>query len=115
MSRFSEYVTSTAFSMSLSQSMVQALCGLYAAENAPERARCRYMGWALAESHAVMTLRALSRRGLLNRKEEGEVVSLSDAGRAIVPLLKLAGLYHVPELDAPAAETIPDTLVEAKP
>lgn len=91
MSNFKDYVTSTAFNLSLSKSMIDALSMLDQYGNT----------WC-----NLMTFRALENRGLVERdltanadlpndlrREISPVVQLTEAGRAVVPLLKLSGLY----------------------
>src|SRR5262245_28689630 len=91
--QFRDYVTGTSFSLSLSRRMIETLCYMD-----------RY-GWALS---SISTARSLHERGLVEwahreRADAGESINystheymkfrLTDAGKAVIPLLKLAGLY----------------------
>lgn len=105
-SLFSSYVTSTAFSLSLSRPQVRMLCDL------------DYWGPRIF-AH-LNTASALVGKGLVERIPPAEVdllpeservwaaqqFRLTEAGRAVIPLLKLAGMYlERPELP-PVAETL---------
>jgi hypothetical protein len=82
MSAFKDYVTSTAFALTISRRQIEAISMLNQYGET----------WLL-----LTTIDALMRKGLVERvKDEqqdcGQYVRLSEAGRAVVPLLKLAGL-----------------------
>jgi len=88
MSLFREYVTSTAFKLSLSKVQIECICQI------DQLGRT----WLL-----LTTFNALAGKGLVERRPAGDGesehpagahVSLTEAGRAVIPLLKLAGLYH---------------------
>lgn len=85
MSAFSEYATSIAFNINLSGPMIEALCGLDKQMNI----------WC-----GDHTVGALVHRGLIERIEGNcECIQLTEAGEAIVPLLRLADVYvHNPYL-----------------
>ncbi|AOI76077.1 hypothetical protein [Burkholderia sp. NRF60-BP8] len=87
--RFRDYVTSTAFSLTLSRRQVEALCQL------------DQMGWCHGYLH---TANALIGKGLCERAEDdGRLVfRLTEAGRAVIPMLKLAGLYEKFQFDREA-------------
>ena len=80
MSEFSDYVTSTAFSLTLSRPQIEMLCQIEATGGS----------W-----QSLMTSHALQRKGLVLRRfdDSGWHLQLTDAGRAVLPLLKLAGLW----------------------
>lgn len=87
MSNFRDYVTSTAFALTISHRQIQCLCNIH------------HFGsyWAL-----LTTFQALERKGLVERikkdeqAKDGTTLQLTDAGRAVIPLLVLAGLYVEP-------------------
>lgn len=87
MSNFRDYVTSTVFALTISHRQIQCMCSLH------------HFGstWAL-----ITTFQALERKGLVERikqeeqHKEGATIRLTDAGRACIPLLVLAGLYVEP-------------------
>ena len=79
---FRDYVTSTAFALTISRRQIEAISMLH------KYGEC----WLL-----LTTIDALIRKGLVERVAEktdcgGGYVRLSEAGRAVIPLLKLAGL-----------------------
>lgn len=89
--KFKDYVTSTAFSLTLSKQMIECLSQLDAQGST-------WTKWT--------TFAALQNRGLVKRDRDANqdlpesirnelspVCMLTDAGRAVIPLLKLAGLY----------------------
>lgn len=99
MSKFSDYVTSTAFSLSLSRRQIEALCAI------------DHYGYTWC---SFMTFASLETKGLVERKFPQKIdnefssevrkapdcayysqaeISLTEAGKAVIPLLKLAGLY----------------------
>jgi hypothetical protein len=92
MSAFKDYATGTAFALSLSKPQIDCLCQI----------EQRGGSWAL-----LMTSYALQRKGLIERQFVGDghdsstwTMSLTEAGVALMPLLKLAGLwtdYTTPE------------------
>lgn len=85
MTAFRDYVTSTAFALTISRRQIEFISQLH------------YLGdsWLL-----LSTFDALARKGLVERVRNdhndqitsGATVRLTEAGRAVVPLLKLAGL-----------------------
>jgi len=93
MSKFAEYATSTAFSVSLSKNQVDMLCALHQGY------------FACEQSHFITTSAALQRRGLVKkvrkrpaREHTGKEVigwkdKLTPAGAIMCDLLKEAGLY----------------------
>lgn len=104
MSNFLDYVTSTAFALTISHRQIQCLCNIHHFGNY----------WAL-----LTTFQALERKGLVERikqdeqHKEGATIRLTDAGRACIPLLVLAGLYveppewvHEPLPKAPEIECV---------
>lgn len=84
MSNFRDYVTSTAFAMTISHRQIQCMCEIHQ--------------WG-ASYRLLSTFQALERKGLVERIKsdekctDGAVIQLTDAGHAVIPLLKLAGLY----------------------
>lgn len=95
MSQFAEYVTSTAFNLSLSKRMIEALCWM------------NHYGNICA---STATVRSLEARGLIERKVPNprrpdgpnddpdapwifSGYAMSEAGKAVIPLLKLCGLF----------------------
>lgn len=87
MDLFREYVTSGAFKLSLSKVQIDCLCQVEQTGGS----------WML-----VTTFNALAAKGLVERTkvegaDGGHLVSgvrITEAGRAVIPLLKLAGLYR---------------------
>jgi hypothetical protein len=89
-SKFKDYVTSTAFNLTLSKPMIECLSQMHQ--------------WGSSWAN-LSTCHALENRGLVERVSEfsdlpehlqhqlAPRVKLSDAGEALVPLLKIAGLY----------------------
>lgn len=79
--QFKEYVTGGAFQLSLSRRQTEMICHI------------DQFGWTYGY---VSTCGALIGKGLCERVMDGEFpkVQLTEAGRAVVPLLKLAGLYE---------------------
>lgn len=100
MSTFSEYVTGTSFAISLSRRQIDMLCQL-------DQYDFTY-GF-------LSTCGALIAKGLVERRfdeKEGRVV-LTEAGKAIIPLLKLSGLY-VTYPPIPSAADLPDIEIDVK-
>lgn len=79
--QFKEYVTGGAFQLSLSRRQTEMICHI------------DQFGWTYGY---VSTCGALIGKGLCERVMDGEFpkVQLTEAGKAVVPLLKLAGLYE---------------------
>lgn len=84
MSNFRDYVTSTAFALTISHRQIQCMCEIHQ--------------WG--ESYRLLsTFQALERKGLVARVPsdekctDGAIIQLTEAGLAVIPLLKLAGLY----------------------
>ncbi len=106
MSEFSEYVTSTAFHLRLSKVQIDCLCQIHQIGQS----------WML-----ITTFNALAGKGLVTRVRldaerdhpAGATVRLTEAGEAIMPLLKLAGLYReFPKFPAPLKQ--PEVSVRLK-
>lgn len=102
MSAFSEYVTGTAFNLSLSRRQIECLSQID-----------QYGGaWV-----SLNTFGALVAKGLCERIPDEELghmprVRMTEAGQAVIPLLKLAGVYvKYPEIPPPV--TLPE--IEVKP
>jgi hypothetical protein len=78
--QFREYVTSGAFSLQLSRRQIELLSALDQTDK----------GYAL-----LSTANALIDKGLCERVRlaDGMHFRLTEAGRAVIPLLKIAGLY----------------------
>lgn len=87
--QFKAYVTGTSFALTLSKNMIDMLCQM-------DRFGYTYAG--------VGTARSLHDRGLAEWAPTSENISdlppadfrrfrLTEAGRAVIPLLKLSGLY----------------------
>ena len=109
MSIFREYVTSTAFKLSLSKVQIECLCQIDQLGHS----------WML-----ITTFNALAGKGLVERRPAprgddhpaGVTVGLTEAGRAVLPLLKLAGLYHeIPKWEPPADVPPIEISVKRKP
>lgn len=112
---FSEYVTSTAFNLSLSKNMV-AFLALVACEDNPcddekkarlgrnEAARKQYASRA-GRYDPIGAGRALLARGLIWSPYENwpGVYCLTDAGRLVVQLLVVAGMIEVANPESEAA------------
>lgn len=82
---FKDYATGAAFSISLSKPQIECLCQIEQTGSS----------WLL-----LTTSYALQRKGLIERHFNGDegrgkrwTMQLTDAGRALLPLLKLAGLW----------------------
>lgn len=106
MSMFRDYVTSTAFALTISRRQIECIWQI---EN---------FGGAWV---SLNTAQALISKGLVERKNgEGDDPSvgvvLTEAGKAAIPLLKLAGLWadRPAYLDEPAVE-LPEINVVVKP
>lgn len=100
MSTFSEYVTGTSFAISLSRRQIDMLCQL-------DQYSFSY-GF-------LSTCGALVAKGLVERRfteKEGQVV-LTEAGKAVIPLLRMAGLY-VTYPPIPSAVDLPPIEVNVK-
>lgn len=109
MSQFRDYVTSTAFALSISRRQIECLCHVDQLGHS----------WL-----SLPTYRALEHKGLVERTTEsqhssldnfGTTVQLTEAGRHVIPLLKLAGLYvKLPKF--PEAAQVPpiDVVVKLK-
>jgi DNA-binding HxlR family transcriptional regulator len=75
MSNFRDYVTSTAFALTISHRQIQCMCSIHHGSY-----------WAL-----LTTFQALERKGLVERikqeeqHKEGATIRLTDAGRACIP------------------------------
>lgn len=109
MNIFRDYVTSTAFKLSLSKVQIECLCQIDQLGHS----------WML-----ITTFNALAGKGLVERRAPdvgedhpaGVTVALTDAGRLVIPLLRLAGLYlDVKRWDAPEQTANPiDIIVTRK-
>ncbi|MEG0921317.1 MAG: hypothetical protein RSD57_13535 [Comamonas sp.] len=94
MSNFRDYVTSTAFALTISHRQIQCMCEIDQTG----------ASWRL-----LTTFAALERKGLVERVKGTKVdmdvalIQLTEAGRAVIPLLKLAGLY----IELPKFEPMP--------
>ena len=107
MSSFKDYVTSAAFALTISKRQIECLCQLD----------------QLGDSWMFLTtFRALEGKGLAERvkqdldQHQGTYVRLTEAGRAVVPLLKLAGLYITyPKWPEPVELPPINVIVKRKP
>lgn len=97
--QFKDYVTGGAFHLSLSRRQTEMLCHM------------DEFGWTWGY---LSTASALAAKGLCERVTEGEFpkFQLTEAGRAVIPLLKLAGLYT--RLDIPEPVELPPIEVTVK-
>lgn len=91
MSLFQDYVTSTAFSLTLSRPMCDAM--QYMVGNSIEKKGFRIVG----HIPQLMTMHSLERRGLVVHNGRSEKFlcmgwDLTEAGEALYPLLVMAGL-----------------------
>lgn len=86
MSQFSEYVTSTAFSLTLSRPMCDAM-EFIMGESVPKTDKFRFVG----NIPSLMTLHSLNRRGLVSHNDKSGWF-MTEAGEALYPLLVLSGL-----------------------
>lgn len=97
---FKEYATGAAFSISLSKPQIECLCQI----------EQRGGSWAY-----LMTSHALQRKGLIVREFDGVKerwsMALTEAGAALIPLLKLAGLW----VDCTAPEAVAISRAELSP
>jgi hypothetical protein len=103
---FREYVTSTAFKLSLSKVQIECISQIDQIGGS----------WMM-----LSTYNALAAKGLVERiapatgadHPAGCSVRLTDAGRAVITLLKLAGLYQeIPKWEPPAP--MPDLHITVK-
>jgi hypothetical protein len=109
MSLFREYVTSTAFKLSLSKVQIECICQIDQLGHS----------WMM-----LTTFNALAGKGLVERRAAGDGesehpagvhVRLTEAGRAVIPLLKLAGLYlELPKWDPPVDLPPIDVVIRRK-
>lgn len=88
---FKNYVTSTAFSLSLSRSMIESLClldtyGTYFVQR-------QTFGSLLNRGLIELDADAGSDLPETMRAQISPCVRLTEAGKAVIPLLKLSGLY----------------------
>jgi hypothetical protein len=101
MNAFKEYVTGTAFALSLSKPQIECLCQIEQTGGS----------WSL-----LTTSYALQRKGLVMREFDGAnnkmCIKLTDAGKALMPLLKLAGLWM--DFSVPDAVVLPPVCVREK-
>lgn len=79
MSTFKDYVTGSSFALTLSRRQIEMLCQLD----------------QYGSSYGFLsTFGALVGKGLAERRSDTpEKVHLTDAGKAVIPLIKLSGLY----------------------
>lgn len=105
--QFREHVTGTSFSLTLSRRMIDALSMM------------DQLGVAFIHTS---TARSLADRGLCDWADRetyggGQIIArfgLTEAGKAVIPLLKLAGLYvEMPTWDPPV--DLPEPKVYLKP
>lgn len=105
-SAFREYVTSTAFALTISHRQIEMICQLHKYGHS----------WLL-----LNTFGALARKGLVERIDDGKdtfaaTVRLTEAGHAVIPLLKLAGLFiEFPDLPEPVVLPEIEVMVKRKP
>jgi hypothetical protein len=97
--QFKDYVTGGAFHLSLSRRQTEMLSCM------------DQFGWTWGH---LSTASALIDKGLCERVEDGEFSSfrLTEAGRLVIPLLRLAGLYT--RLDIPDAVEVPPVEIVIK-
>lgn len=79
MSTFKDYVTGTSFALTLSRRQIEMICQLD----------------QFGSSYGfISTFGALVGKGLAERRTDTpEKVHLTEAGKAVIPLIRLAGLY----------------------
>lgn len=110
--KFKTYTRSTAFSISLSQNMIELLmtCKAIKDRDAPGETRLeKSAAWHWDKSSYISTMNSLSRRGLIKklyRKHKngpdgmiGAGIKITEPGEKTAELLKLAG-FEIPELKA---------------
>lgn len=106
MSQFRDYVTSTAFALAISRRQIECLCSIDQLGHT----------WV-----TLSTFRALEHKGLVERTTNakpsdldrfGTTVQLTEAGRTLMPLLKLAGVYI--DYRFPEPESLPPINVVVK-
>ena len=113
MSVFSEYVTSTAFNITLSRNQISCLCAV-------GQMRGPWGG-------TVGSSRALIHKGLITHRSEQnpqypnrpeiqiQIWELTEAGKAMIPLLKLAGLWiEYPKMVQAYPEDVREPMVRLK-
>lgn len=102
MSLFRDYVTSTAFALTISHRQIEMICQIHKYGSA----------WLLLSTYG-----ALNRKGLVERvgadDQFSATVRLTEAGHAVIPLLKLAGLF-IEYPDLPDAVDLPEIVVHVK-
>lgn len=101
--QFKDYVTGTSFALTLSRRMIEMLCQMDA------------YGYSYG---LTGTARSLSERGLVEWVDRDKVstgeycdfrkFALTEAGRAVIPLLRLAGLY----IEYPVYEAVEQPPIE---
>jgi hypothetical protein len=107
MSAFSEYVTSTAFHLRLSKVQIECLCQIHQLGHT----------WLLLTTFNALAGKGLVRRDMTAKADHpaGATVLLTDAGEAVMPLLKLAGLYHeMPKWPEPVDQPEIEIVVKRK-
>ncbi|WP_287804127.1 hypothetical protein [Diaphorobacter sp.] len=112
MSKFRDYVTSTAFALTISHRQIECLCQLdhYGSS------------WMFLTTFAALERKGLAERVATppsanpNHDKWGSVVQLTEAGRAVIPLLKLAGVaVEFPPLHEPVEQPPINVVVKRKP
>lgn len=102
MNLFRDYVTSTAFALTISHRQIEMICQIH-----------KYGSACLL----ISTYGALHRKGLVERvgadDQFSATVRLTEAGNAVIPLLKLAGLF-IEYPDLPEAVDLPEIVVHVK-
>ena len=113
MSIFQDYVTSTAFSLTLSKNQIACLCAV-------EQLRGPW-GGTTGSSRSILHKGLISHRSEPdprhpdNPHAEIQIWELTAAGKALIPLIKLAGLYvEYPKMTFPDPEEIRTPMVRLK-
>lgn len=92
MSKFKDYTTSTAFSISLSRGMCEGMEFLFI-RNLQKQTQARGMQ-PVAFAPLLTSMHSLSRRGLAEHDASVPEWRLTDAGHALYPLLVMAELVR---------------------
>lgn len=87
MSKFSEYASSTAFTVSLSNPQIECLYTFYIDD------------WDLTVMYSMATIKALGRKGLVewkkNEKGKYDGCSITEEGKKLAELLDMAGYFEM--------------------
>lgn len=99
---FKNHVTSAAFNLTLSKAMIETLSYLDQSENQQGIGLCKFMTyWSLKDRGLVEPV------GDIDRAQHYCMVRLTEVGKLVIPLLKVAGLYRA-KFTGPPPEPMPE-------